>query len=55
MENLTNNRVVHADRAGDGIVIGFEDGQSALFSADLLRSVLPRAEAIPAYVAEDSE
>jgi hypothetical protein len=37
--------VVFADRIrGQGVIIEFDDGTSALYSASLLRSMLPKAE-----------
>jgi hypothetical protein len=37
-------RVISADRLSKGIVITFDDGKSALYSASLLRRTLPQAE-----------
>ncbi len=38
-------RIVTAERMGDGILIEFDDGKSALYSASLLYSALPLAVA----------
>jgi hypothetical protein len=37
-------RVISADRLSKGVVIMFDDGKSALYSAFLLRRTLPQAE-----------
>jgi hypothetical protein len=36
--------IIHAERLRSGIVITFSDGRIAVYSADLLRSVIDRAE-----------
>lgn len=51
--------VVFADRIGLGVIIEFDDETTALYSASLLRSVLPKAERLksqpkPASVATAS-
>jgi hypothetical protein len=40
-------RVLSAERLERGVIIDFEDGKSAVYSASLLYSVLPRAERLP--------
>jgi hypothetical protein len=44
MESAMESRVIFADRIGQGVIIEFDDGTSALYSASLLRSILPKAK-----------
>jgi hypothetical protein len=45
MKSAMETGVVSADRIrGQGVIIEFDDGSSALYSASLLRSMLPKAE-----------
>jgi hypothetical protein len=46
-------RVTFSDRLNDGIVVGFDDGTTAFYSAELLRSTLPQAQMMPSD-AEDA-
>lgn len=39
-------RVIEAERLRDGVIISFEDGKSAVFSASLLYETLPKAREI---------
>jgi hypothetical protein len=43
MENDACPRIEHADAIDNGVLVYFNDGEIALFSASLLRSVLPQA------------
>jgi hypothetical protein len=36
-------RIIYAERLGDGVVITFEDGKTAVYSAALLRSIFTQA------------
>jgi hypothetical protein len=36
-------RVIYAERLGDGVVITFEDGKTAVYPASLLRSMFSHA------------
>ena len=36
-------RIIYAERLGDGVVITFEDGKTAVYPASLLRSVFDQA------------
>ena len=40
-------RIVFSDRLEKGIVVGFEDGKTAFYSAALLYDTLPEAQAMP--------
>jgi hypothetical protein len=37
-------RIVYAERLGGGVIIAFEDGKSAVYSASLLESIFSQAE-----------
>jgi predicted NAD/FAD-binding protein len=45
-------RVTNVERFGDGVVIEFDDGQCALFSAAVLHAALPQAVRIEASESE---
>lgn len=47
MKELTEPRVIEAERAASGVLITFNDGSCALYSAGLLRDVFGMAEEIP--------
>lgn len=40
-------RILAADRLMKGVIITFDDGQCAVFSASLLHAALPQAELLP--------
>jgi len=42
-----NPRVTFSDRMNSGLVIGFDDGKTAYYSAALLRATLPQAQMMP--------
>jgi hypothetical protein len=44
VKDLTEIRVVSVDRLRQGLVITFDDGVSALFTATFLHSALPHAQ-----------
>jgi hypothetical protein len=44
MENKPKIRVRSAERVGGGLIITFDDGKSALYSASLLRDTFSQAE-----------
>jgi hypothetical protein len=44
MEIPPEPRVVYVERLGGGVVIGFEDGRTALYSAAFLHSVFEGAQ-----------
>lgn len=46
MEGHTQHRIVSADRVTNCLVITFDDGKCALFSASLLYAILPEAELV---------
>ena len=47
MENGPETRITYVERLGGGVVIGFDDGKTALYSAAFLRSVLEHAQELP--------
>jgi hypothetical protein len=51
MEERSELRIIFTHRLDDGVVIGFDDGKTALYSAALLRATLPQAQ----MMASDSE
>ena len=42
-----NPLIISSDRLDNGIVVYFDDGKKAFFSAALLYSVLPQTQAMP--------
>jgi hypothetical protein len=48
-------RVLSADRASGGVIITFDDGKCAVYSASLLHATLGQAELIPDESLNDSE
>jgi hypothetical protein len=47
MEDLIVPGIIDAERLGDGVIISFEDGTSALYSTALIYAMLPQAERLP--------
>ena len=46
MEAESTSRVVHVDRFDGGVLITFDDGKSAAYSASLLRAMFDKAQEI---------
>jgi len=44
MKTHTTPRIISAERLSDGVVVAFDDGKCALFSASLLHATIPQAE-----------
>jgi hypothetical protein len=53
MEGRSEPRIIFSDRMDNGMVIGFDDGKTAFYSAALLHSALPKAKMMPSDT-EDS-
>ena len=47
MDARPEPRIVSSDRMDSGIVVSFDDGKTALYSAALLHATLPQARPIP--------
>jgi hypothetical protein len=47
MDTRPTPHILSVERLKRGVIIDFEDGKSAVYSASLLYSVLPRAELLP--------
>jgi hypothetical protein len=47
MEGRPEPRVIFSDRIDGGMVIGFDDGRTAFYSAALLYATLPQAQMMP--------
>jgi hypothetical protein len=47
MNGRPNPRITFSDRMDNGIVVGFDDGKTAYYSAALLHAVLPQAKMMP--------
>jgi hypothetical protein len=45
-------RIVSCDRVDSGVVVSFDDGKTALYSAVLLHATLSQARAMPLYSEE---
>jgi hypothetical protein len=52
METIPIPRIVYAERVGDDVIIEFNDGESALYPAALLLSILPQAVKIECSASE---
>jgi DUF971 family protein len=46
MENSPEPCVIEVDRLDGGVIITFDDGKSAFYSASLLRSAFPQAKEV---------
>jgi hypothetical protein len=44
METRAESRIVYVERLGGCVVIGFDDGKTALYSPSLLRSMFESAQ-----------
>lgn len=53
MDALRESRISYSDRMDNGIVVGFDDGNTAYYSAALLHATLPQAQMMPSD-SEDS-
>jgi hypothetical protein len=53
MENDSARRITEIERAGSGVLISFDDGKSAVYSAALLYAALPQAQAMLEYEDEN--
>ena len=53
MEALPECVVVYAERVGGNVIIEFNDGKSALYSASFLHSMLARATELEASDSEE--
>jgi hypothetical protein len=42
-----NSEIVDVDRMEAGIIVSFQDGQVVLYSASLLKQMIPLAEILP--------
>jgi hypothetical protein len=47
MNGRPSPRVTFSDRMDGGIVVGFDDGKTAYYSAALLHATLPQAKMMP--------
>jgi hypothetical protein len=47
MEVCSESRIIFSDRMDNGIVVGFDDGKTAYYSAALLHATLPQAQMMP--------
>jgi hypothetical protein len=53
IDSRPNPRITFSDRIDNGIIVGFEDGRTAYYSAELLHLTLPQAQMMPSD-SEDS-
>jgi hypothetical protein len=53
IDGRPNPRITFSDRIDNGIVVGFDDGKTAYYSAALLHATLPQAQMMPSD-SEDS-
>jgi hypothetical protein len=47
MDARLDLRITFSDRMDNGIVVGFDDGKTAYYSAALLHATLPQAQMMP--------
>ena len=55
MEEAVSPRLVSADRFDGYIIVAFDDGRCAVYSSELLYSVLPQAQEIQESPEEQAE
>ena len=55
MDRRRESRITFSDRMDNGIVVGFDDGKTAFFSASLLRATLPQAQMMPSDSESDDQ
>jgi hypothetical protein len=53
MDTSADPRIISCDRMGSGIVVSFDDGRSALYSAALLYATLHQARVLPSEAEAD--
>lgn len=53
MDTHPDPRIISCDRMDSGIVVSFDDGKTALYSAALLRAALPQARVMPSDSEDD--
>ena len=47
MDGRRESRITFSDRMDNGVVVGFDDGKTAYYSAALLHATLPQAQMMP--------
>ena len=47
MDGRRESRITFSDRMDNGILVGFDDGKTAYYSAALLHATLPQARMLP--------
>ena len=47
MDDRRESRITFSDRMNNGIVVGFDDGKTAYYSAALLHATLHQAQMMP--------
>jgi len=47
MDGRRESRITFSDRMDNGIVVGFDDGKTAYYSAALLHATLPQTQMMP--------
>jgi hypothetical protein len=47
MDTRADPHIINCDRMGSGVVVSFDDGMSAFYSAALLYAMLHQARAMP--------
>jgi hypothetical protein len=51
----SSSYITFSDRMNNGIVVGFDDGKTAYYSATLLRAALPLAQMMPSNSEVDQQ
>jgi hypothetical protein len=54
METHPTPRIILADRLQGGIIVSFEDGTSAIYSAELLQAMTDRARLVTVGPSDDA-
>ena len=55
MDMVSRARIKSADVLDGAVIVTFEDGTAALYSAELMRATLPQAECLITESEEDGE
>jgi hypothetical protein len=55
MDGRRESRITFSDRIDNGIVVGFDDGKTAYYSAALLHATLPQAQMTPSDSERDKQ
>jgi hypothetical protein len=55
MKANSNARILHAERCREGVIVTFADGRTALYSSNLLYSIISNAQEVLDVEEEEEE